>query len=167
MLKLKFEILARHFWNILKINKSLDELKSRTLHIFSAKYPLFYYLVKSKLRYCQNPNLTTTQRNLNLRLGLTRLLLFIPHHPTPHHPTPHHTTRNSTSTRNKGPSGLKFCMWPHLTKLTTTQHNFNPTGFWGGVIYHPHWVNPTLFFWQKKIQTQIFSTKIFFDQKIF
>ena len=27
---------------------------------------------------CQNPNLTTTQPNLNLRLGLTRLLLFTP-----------------------------------------------------------------------------------------
>ena len=78
--------------------------------------------------YCHNPNSTSTQSQLNsTELGLTRLLLFIPPHhptpPTPPHPTPP-TTRNSTSTRNNGSSGLKFCMWPHLTKLTTTQHNF-------------------------------------------
>ena len=34
-----------------------------------------------------------------------------------------YATGNSTSTRNKGPSGLKFSMRPYLTKLTTTQHN--------------------------------------------
>ena len=34
--------------------------------------------------------------------------------------------------RKKGPSGLKFCMRPQLTILTTSQHNFNPTNFWGG-----------------------------------
>ena len=77
---------------------------------------------RKQLKYCQNPNLTTTQRKLNLRLGLTWLLLFTPLPPP----------RNSTSTRNNGPSGLKFCMQPHLTKPTTTQHNFNPTVFWGG-----------------------------------
>ena len=48
------------------------------------------------------------------------------------HPPTHPPTGNSTSTRNNGPSGLKFCMRPHLTKLTTTQHNFNPTNYWGG-----------------------------------
>ena len=63
---------------------------------------------------CQNLNITTTQPNLNLWLGLTWLLLFTPTPPP---------TSNSSSTRNKGPSGLKFCMRPHLTKLTTTQQN--------------------------------------------
>ena len=91
----------------------------------------------------------------NLRLGLTRLLLFIPPHPTPP------PTRNSTSTRNKGPSGLKFCMRPHLTKLTTTQHKFNPTIFWvGGGSCR---VNPTqIFFGQEKI-----SDPNLFDQRFF
>ena len=115
--------------------------------------------------YCQNPNLTTTQRNLNVRLGLTRLLLFIPHHPTPHH-----TTRNSTSTRNKGPSGLKFCMRPHLTKLTTTQHNFNPTIFLGGggVMHPPPWVNPYQFFLDKQFSDQkFFCPKNILSQKEF
>ena len=43
------------------------------------------------------------------------------------------TPGNSTSIKNKGPSGLKFCMRRYLTKLTTAQHNFNPTIFWVGV----------------------------------
>ena len=64
------------------------------------------------------PQLSSTE------LGLTWLLLFIP----PHH---HTTTRNSTATRINNPRGLKFFMRPHLTKLTTTQHNFDPTIFWG------------------------------------
>ena len=56
-----------------------------------------------------------SKRNLNLKLGLKRLLLFTP---TPHHTT--HPNTNSTSTRNKGLSGLIFYMRLHLTKLTTT-----------------------------------------------
>ena len=91
---------------------------------------------------CQNPNLTTTQPNLNL-VGFDMIIAV--------HTTPHHTTRKSTSTRNKGPSGLKFWMRPRLTKLATTQHNFNPTIFWGGgVIYPPPWINPVWFFLDKK-----------------
>ena len=81
-----------------------------------------------------------------------------------------HTTtppRNSTSTRNKGPSGMKFCMWPYQTKLTTTQHNFNLTIFWVGVgvMYTPLWVNFS--FWQKNYRTQIFLIKNFFDPQFF
>ena len=45
------------------------------------------------------------------------------------HTTP--PTTNSTSTRNKGSFGLKFCIRPQTTKLTTTQHNFNPAIGWG------------------------------------
>ena len=51
---------------------------------------------------------------------------------------------NSTSTIKNDPRGLKFCMRPHLTKLTTTQHNFNPTNYWGGQKN----------FWVKKIFVQ-------------
>ena len=67
------------------------------------------------------------------------------------------------------PRGLKFCRRPHQAKLTTTQHNFNPTIFGGvGVIYPPPWVNPTCFFYPKIIfLTQIFFTKIFFCNRKF
>ena len=76
---------------------------------------------------CQNPNLTTTQPKPNLSLvGFDTIITL---HTPPTQP-PHH--RNSNSTRNNGPRGLKFCMQPHQAKLTTTQHNFNPTVFWGG-----------------------------------
>ena len=47
---------------------------------------------------------------------------YILHHP--HHPP--------GIVRMKGPSGLKFCMRPHLTMLTTTLQNFNPENFFGG-----------------------------------
>ena len=44
--------------------------------------PKKYHLIAAyEPPFCQNPNLTTTQPNLNIELGLTRLLLFI----TPHH----------------------------------------------------------------------------------
>ena len=36
------------------------------------------WILKHTWNICQNPNLTTTQLNLNQRLGLTRLLLFTP-----------------------------------------------------------------------------------------
>ena len=72
---------------------------------------------------CQNPSLTTTQSNLNLRLGLTRLLLFTT--TTHHHPPP----GNSTSTRNKGPSGLKFCMLPHLREAFKKK-NYETLDMW-------------------------------------
>ena len=66
---------------------------------------------------------TPTQPDLNIGLGLTRLSLYT------HQPT-------TTPTRKTDPMGLKFCRGPHPAKLTTTQHNFNPTiffFFWGGV----------------------------------
>ena len=54
-------------------------------------------------------------------------------HTPPSTPTPR-------KVKNEGPSGPKFCMRPHQTILTTTQHNFNPTIFWGGggIIPNPH-----------------------------
>ena len=42
---------------------------------------------------------------------------------------------NSNSTIKNDPRALKFCMRPHLTKLTTSQHNFHPTAFWEGGSY--------------------------------
>ena len=84
---------------------------------------------------------------------------------TPH--PPHHH-RNSTSTRNNDPRGLKFCRRSYQAKLTTIQHNFNPTIFWGGgVIYSPPWVNPTCFFRQKKLGSKSFWPKFFSSQKLF
>ena len=59
------------------------------------------------------------------------------------------STTNSTSTIKNDPRGLKFCMRPHLTKLTTTQHNFNPTNYWGGVTNPSPRVNPYQSFWVK------------------
>ena len=92
---------------------------------------------------------------LNIGFGLTQLLLFTSPYPPP---------GNSTSTRNKDPSGLKFCMRPHLTKLTTTQHNFNPIFFWVGVggglcILPLGLILPDLFFFHK-----IFFQKFFWGQ---
>ena len=59
-------------------------------------------------------------------------------------------TRNSTSTRNKGPSGLKFCMPPLPEQLTTTQHNLTLL-LSGGVIYPPklnfHYKEPHINLW--------------------
>ena len=47
----------------------------------------------------------------------------------------HHT--NSTSTRKNGPRGLKFCMQPPHTILTTTQQNLTLLFPGGGVINPP------------------------------
>ena len=54
--------------------------------------------------------------------------------------------------------GLKFCMQSQLSILTTTQHNFKPTIFWGGGGHQPPplppRINPTHFFlWQKYFRT--------------
>ena len=102
----------------------------------------------------------------------------------PHHTT-HPTHTNSTSTRNKSPSGLKFCMRPHLTKLTTTHHNFNPTIFWeggGGPYILNLGLTLPVFLDKKKIGSKSFDQilfcpknfyptfflpKIFMTQKIF
>ena len=67
------------------------------------------------------------------------------------HTPPTTTPRNSTSTRKNNPRGLKFFMRPHLTKPTTTQHNFNPTTYWGGGVTNPPpRVNPSPSFWGQK-----------------
>ena len=114
----------KNFWNQLNTTPNIFRFFPMKASLTGAGEGLNLPQVKGN-NYCQNPNLITTQRNLNLRLGLTRLLLFTTHPPPP-------PPRNSTSTRNKGPSGLKFCMRPHLTKLARTQQNFNPTIFWVG-----------------------------------
>ena len=116
--------------------------------------------------YCQNSNLTTNQPNLNLRLDLTWLLLVTPTPPP---------TSNSTSTRNIGPRDLKFCMQPHLTKLTTIQLNFNPTIFGRGGSYIlplgltlPDWFFlEKNIFWQKSSWPKFFLTQNFFKQNFF
>ena len=114
-------------------------------------------------KYCQNPNLNTTQLRPNLNLvGFDTII-------TLHPPPPTH--RNSTSTINNDPRGLKFCRRPYQAKLTTIKHNFNPTIFWGGVIYPPPWFNPTCFFRQKNFRSksfdQTFFAQNFFTQNIF
>ena len=112
--------------------------------------------------FCQNPNLTTTQPNLNL-VGF-HTIIAVHTNTTP----PTHPTRNSTSTRNKGPSGLKICMRPHLTKLTTTQHNFNPTIFWvgrgGG---HAKLTLPEFFLAKSFSDLNVFDQRIFWLQNFF
>ena len=92
-----------------------------------------------------------------------------------------HPTPPGTSTRNKGPSGLKFSIRHYLTKLTTPNTVFNPTIFMGGGGGHTSAPlgKPYLnFFGQKKFAdtilldpnfflTQIFFDPIFFYPKIF
>ena len=95
---------------------------------------------------------------------------------------------NSTSTRKNDPRGLKFCRRPYQAKLTTIQHNFNPTIFWGGGSYILH-LGLTLcvfsldktnfgfksirpkrqYFFYPKIflAQQFFDRKFFFTKKIF
>ena len=107
-------------------------------------------------------------------MGLTWLLLCTPHLP------PH---RNSNSTRKNDLRG-------HQAKLTTTQHNFNPTIFWGGGSYilpigltlpvfldknnfgyKSFWPNfffdPKNFFTPQKSYKKNFDPKIFLTQKSF
>ena len=91
-------------------------------------------------------------------MGLTRLSLYTP-------PTTHHT--NSTSTRNIDPRGLKFCRRPYQAKLTTIQHNFNPTIFWGGGSYILHLGLTLPFVLNKKISDPNLFDQHFFYPKIF
>ena len=98
-------------------------------------------------------------------MGLTWLSLYTP---------PTTTTRNSNSTRKNGPRGLKFYMRPHLTKLTTTKHNFNPTIIWEGVsCILPLGFTLAEFFFNNifldlnLFDQKIFWTKNFYDSKIF
>ena len=119
--------------------------------------------------------------NLTLTwLGLTRLSLYTP---LPPPTTPY---RNSTYSRNNDSRGLKFCRRPYQAKLTTIQHNFNPTVFWGGEdknnrIQTFFWPKNFLtqkfldtknfitknFFWAKNLLTQLFFYPKFFWPKIF
>ena len=66
-------------------------------------------------------------------------------------------------------TGSEIFRWPQLTKLTISQHNFNPTIFWvglGGVINPPPWVNPTCIFLDKEISDPNLSDqRFFFDPK--
>ena len=67
-------------------------------------------------------------------------------------------------------------MRPHLTKLTITQHNFNPTVLWGGVAYIlslgltlPDFSLNTIFLEPNEPNTFLIRnslTKSFVDQKI-
>ena len=111
-----------------------------------------HYVFKRRQKFGITPNFCWTSENPELEL---KKLSISP-------------SRNSNSTRNNGPRGLKFCMQPHQAKLTTTQHNFNPTIFWGGVIYRPPWVNPTwVSFDKEKFGPNSFWPKFFFTLKIF
>ena len=83
---------------------------------------------------------TTTQPQPNLNpVGFDMIITLHTPHPTPPH-------RNSNSTRKKGARGLKFVMPTCPAILTTTQHNFNPSIFWGGVINPSSRDNPTNIF---------------------
>ena len=125
---------------------------------------------------CQNHNLTTTQPQPYLNLvGLTRLSLYTP----PTHP--HH--RYSTFTRNNDPRGVKFCRRPYQAKLTTIQHNVNPTIFLGGGSYILNLGLILLvfldiknfgsksfrpnFFWPKFFYLTFFLPKLYFIQHFF
>ena len=89
--------------------------------------------------------------------------------PTPHPPIRPHQFFSWELARCSHPSKKNFCMRHHLTKLTTTQHDFNPTIFWvgwGGVINPPPWVNPTCIFLDKEISDPNLSDqRFFFDPK--
>ena len=52
-------------------------------------------------------------------------------------------------TRKNDPRDLKFYMRPYPTKLTTTQHSFNPIISRGGVTNPPPMVDPSKSFWYK------------------
>ena len=116
----------------------------------------------------QNLNLTTIQPNLNLRLGLTWLLLFTPTPPP---------ASNSTFTRNKGPGDLNFCRQPHQTKLTTTQNSLKPSSILLLGLSLPDFVltkkiyNCNVFepgyIWPKKKFEEIFLNQTFLTQKFF
>ena len=105
--------------------KLFPTAKYKNANVLNYKYTK---CISMFLTFTRSVNVVKTQTYPQLKLtstwlGLTRLLLFLPHHPP---------TGNSTSTRNKGPSGQKFCMRPmrlNLTKLTTTKQNFDPIFF--------------------------------------
>ena len=78
--------------------------------------------------------------------------------------TPTHQHRSSTSTRNNDRRGLKFCRRHYQAKLTTNQHNFNPTIFKGGGSYILH-LGLTLPFWPNIFLPTFFLPKIFFVPK--
>ena len=108
---------------------------------------------------CQNPNLTTTQLNLNL-VGFDRII-------TLHPPRPHTITTGTLLLPEKNnPRGLKFCRQPHQAKLTTIQHNFNPTIFWGdGSYILPLGLTLPIFFRQKNFGSKRFGFEIIVVKK--
>ena len=73
---------------------------------------------------------------------------------------------------NCDPRGLKSCRRPYQAKITTIQHNFNPTIFWGrsyilhlGLtlpVFSLHKTNFGLKYIRKKIFRQYFFTPKFF-----
>ena len=62
--------------------------------------------------------------------------------------------------------GSEICRRPYQAKLTTIQHNFNPTIFWGGELYTLHLGLTLLVFLDKKTFGPIlFDPKYFLTQK--
>ena len=89
------------------------------------------------LIHCQNPTqLNSTQSNSKATsVGVRHSSHVYPTHiccGTSHICCGTSTTTNSNSTIKTDPRDLKFCMRPHLSKQITTQHNINPTNYWGG-----------------------------------
>ena len=120
-----------------------------------------FFLSCCTIKYCQNPNITTTQPNLNIGLGLTRLLLFTP--------TIHPTHPGTLLLLEKfNPRDLKFYMRPHLTKLTTTQHNSKTIISWGrGSPTLPPWLTLSNLIWTKTLFGQLTTILDNFNPTIF
>ena len=74
--------------------------------------------------------LNPTLKQLALELDIVVKCSTTP--PTPPHPIPTHPTTTNFSATSRPAIELKFGTHTHQTNLTTTQHNFNPTNYWGG-----------------------------------
>ena len=84
---MSLEALIKH--NTAEMNKIVSVLELSLQHRNEDIAQLKHILSGESSKYCHNPNSTSTQPQLNsTELGLTRLLLFIPPHPTPPHPPP-------------------------------------------------------------------------------
>ena len=111
------------YYNFQTVLVAIVCLKAETSHYGAARG--FY-------RPSLQPQHNRTQPEVGFDM-IFGLHIFLPSAPPKEPPT----TRNSTSTRKNEHRGLKFRTWPHLTKLTSNQHNLNPTIFWGGGISPP------------------------------